>query len=1664
MDSGQKRATEAEPPPPQAREASAKELVLACEAELAKNPEPARAGRLHYEIARAYEGALDDLEKAREHYQAAREKTPEHVPTLRGARRVLVALGRPADALPLFDAEARLVADPQKKAMILYEKGVVLDDRLNQKREARRAYAAAMELDESNPTILKAFERSCAVAAEWADLDRAYEREANAVSSDARHRAALLAVRARLADARKSDPERAIELYQTALGIDPNAPGALAALKTLLSGHGRFRDLIVVLENEAAQATDPDTRSLARFRIARIYVDRLGALDEAISALERALEDVPGDSMVLGELARLYELGKRWGKLTGVLETMAATTPSPGERVALMHRIAQISEERLGDSDRAMDWYRRALDSDPSYVPALQSLGKLYGEREHWTALIAMHLGEAGSTRDVARRAAAHARVADILERKLGNPDQAIEHHARALGLVPGYAPSFKALARLYAEGGKFRELAELHERAVDLAKDTETKITYLFKIGRIHEDALGAPLAALATYRRILELDGSHMGAIHAIQRAAERGEAWEELVRALELEAERTPDKAERAALSNRAAEIAEERLSDVEGAVARYKRVLAIDEKYAPALSGLGRLYYAAGRWEDLLSTYQLELAVTAPGPSTAALLYKMGELSEERVGRDDDAIRHFRAAVEADPRHLTAIRALVRLESVRGQWRDVVRLLELEQKALEDKAARARTLFRIGEVYEHRLDDRTRALEAYQRALELAPELRPALDGRARLLEQAKDYRSLVDAFEHEASASKDPALSILARLRAGEGYRDHVGQPDKAILAFESVLALDPNHLGALLALEQLYAAVGATDKLAQCLMAEARILENGFARVAVLRELARLEEVRIAASPQEIAERYLTIVRVAPTDTSALGALERVALSSKNWALLAQVDAKQSALLDDPAIASAHLTRLAESLELERDPAALETYRVALARDPDNVAAAHGFGRLAERAGDPALLSEAASHVARVLRDPDRAASLLVLAARVRLERFRDPGAAAADLERALEICPDHVDGAARLTELLSGPGDLGRLTDALTHAAGRAKAPARRADLWVAVAALHADRRNDIGAALGALARAQKELPGHVPALMKEAELYSRDGRASEAVDRLTKVVARAKEPAVLLAANLGIARLADTELSDAKRAVQSLEAALGIDPKNRAALAMLLEIQMRREEYEAATATAARLVEVCPEGADRADALTRLARLERRRGAAAEAVQAYRSAVAITGVNGPALDEMRALVQDIGKGGEPPPWDAFAEALGRYLDHVRDADPRLVPVFLEFAGTLGDRLGQVEGAIQALRAGTQRFPRDVGLRTDLAVRLKRAGRMQEAAEELRRLVDLDPLRPEVWHDLAVALKGLGRADLGGVASELLVALGGGTDLERLALQQRVARPAMLDAGAFDAETLRMLDAGLPEDATTTRLVACAAPGLERVYPPDLEAYGVSKSERISPRSGHPVRVLADRIARIFAVSEFDFYVHQAHSGGVEVAFTDPVSILVPAYVSTLPEGQQAFLIARVMVNLARGLSVVDKLPPQSIGDLAVAAMRTVDSSFGAGKDQDEYLDALARNLYKGLPRRARRPLEEAAHAYGPSPKPRLEDWVLRVRKTATRAAFLVSDDPAGAIGILRRTEGDLARLDGPALERGMAIIADTLRFAVSDIASTVRRRVGSG
>jgi tetratricopeptide (TPR) repeat protein len=368
---------------------------------------------------------------------------------------------------------------------------------------------------------------------------------------------------------------------------------------------------------------------------------------------------------------------------------------------------------------------------------------------------------------------------------------------------------------------------------------------------------------------------------------------------------------------------------------------------------------------------------------------------------------------------------------------------------------------------------------------------------------------------------------------------------------------------------------------------------------------------------------------------------------------------------------------------------------------------------------------------------------------------------------------------------------------------------------------------------------------------------------------------------------------------------------------------------------------------------------------------------------------------------------------------------------------------------------------AIATLERGLAANPHHLEMRRELAHSLKQSGEFSRALSELRRVLDADVMRAETWRDLVLVLNGLERNTEALLAIGGLVSLGAATSSETNAYRSRQLRAGLAHPGSLDAEAMLTVDALGGMDSRCDLLITLAD-SLGKVHPPDLERYGLTARDKLGQRSSHPLRMLSDRVATAFGVTDFELYVHRAHSGLPEVEFADPVALLVPEYISNLSEAHQIFVIGRVMANISRRLHAVDKLSPQALEILLAAAARQADPSFGMGLADEDYMQNLARRVYKSFPWLGRGRMEEAAALYLGANLLEIGEWVRKVRLTAARAALLLADDLPGPIDLVRRTEGDLAGLQGEPLNYGMRSVHDLMRFWVSEPAFALRRRVG--
>lgn len=1631
------------------RERRARAWLEECSRELEKTTDVRRGARLHFEMARILETTLRDTRRALQHYQASLEHSADYIPAIRGARRLLVGARMFTEALELFDAEARITRQPKDKATLFLLKGRLLEDVLGNRDGAEDAYQTARALDRSHAAILAAAEQRSYAKERWLDVDRNLAELANAAVSDDRHRAALIIRRAQLLESRQQQPEQAAELYETALQLDSTAGIAVQALKRLYYSQHRWRDLIRTLEAEASLATDPALEASSLYRAARVQAEYLGNRDEAIRVLERARELRPQDPLILGELARHYEAAQRPQALAETLEALTEATEDAAEKITFTQRIARLYEEELGDVDQAIAWHERAIALDPTSLASLQALSLLYRRRAAWPKLIEMCLQEARSTTDAGRRADSHARAAEIYESKLSAVDEAIEHYHRALNALPDHATAFKALARLLSDVHRPKELIQLYENALDRATGTRA-VSYLFKIGQLYEDVLEEHALAAQTYKRVLQQDASNLSAVHAWQRSAARAHRSRELLEALDYEVELTVERERLVALLHRSGEVLEEQLDDRDGAIGRYRAALEKDPRHVPTLSSLGRLYYATGRWNDLLEVYGQELRLTSAKARRVALLQKMAEISRDRLGSDEDALRYHREAIKVDPSHAPSLQELARELRERGSWDELVDVLELQLRSSSAAPVRARAAFLLGQVYEEHLRDRTKAVTSYQAAVDADASYRPAIDALARVRAEEQDWTHLLSDLERELQLAEDPGQRIALIARRAQ-VLERQNKHRQAIQAWEDVLAIDPTHLGALLALEQLHRQVGAWEALCGIYSTQAAVLGDSGGRVAALYELGRLLEHQGLGTYEETVSAYRRILETHPSDLGALLELERLAAQRGDHELLREVDDRMARAAQDDTVVAAHRARLAEALEGSEDTEAIEQFRAAALADPHHIGAARGLTRVAHETDDPKALVDALRREAEAERDPKAASELLVEGALVRLQRIGDHDGARRDFERALEIWPDSREAADGLIDVMTIDASWSTLVDRLSQAAASAGSVDRASSLWLSVADIQSDRLNQVPAAIRTLQRVLKIHPRHLDALERLTTHFEATESWHEAAVTMEQLLAAAPDHSRMKRVLIGLSRIYRKRLETPEKALRHVEAALAAHPDDPEALRELSAVHEATGHLDDALAVARRLLEVGGVEAESA-AWLRLGQLEDAAGDRAAAKAALQRAVIMEGPGSRAAQLLENLSDS------PHDWKLFASALA---EHRPTDDSERVAAGLEVARILADHCGDPEAAIEALEQRLVEGAANTRLRQELAARLRASGQYARAIEQAQKVLAIEPLHEMIWRELAVTYESTGREREARIASLPLLVMGLADEGDRRRIQAVERRPAKVRPKSLRRAVLAQLGTPRPEDAAAGALLEALGPALTKLYPPELQSYGLATRDRLPAEANHPLREIANRIGAALDISHFDLFLHRIRNRSVTIELGAHPALLVPAMVMEKDPSTQAFLLAGPMIQIARGYQAVEKLTPRELDVLLASAARLVDPEFGSGLTSEEFLNEQAKRLQRAIPRRDRRAVHDAAIAYSKARRVKFDRWVQATERTATRAALLLCDDLEPLVTELQSRVQPELDAEGETFKTHPAFV-DALKFWASPAAMHLREHMG--
>jgi len=1235
--------------------------------------------------------------------------------------------------------------------------------------------------------------------------------EAAGLPFDSAQRQRWLHQAAALAMGPLADADRASELYRDLLAHDPRDTVALVALGQLYTERERLPELLMLRRHELALSPDLERKLALRLEVARL-TGELEARGDRVGALQQNLADRPGHKLSLDALGMILRQKGQHAELTVIFDKQARILRDMGrgdEAAWLYRQVAELRERALADVSGALVAYRElhALQPDGDASEALARLHAGQGEHakaaEWWEIRLAAAPQELRSGIAIAL---ARAHIASL------QPARARACLEQALVADPSVDEARDLLAQLYREDASHELLARLLSTGAELISEPARRLDYLREAADLYYDKLKAPDRAIPVLSRATELAPDELRlrimlseGFHVAGRFDEARGVLKALIEAYGRK--RSPERAELHYRLGRVCESA----GLIDEAFAELETASKMDLAHQGALHALARLAHTQGDLERAERAYRGLLLVVRRhkadadvllGPSEVFYeLYRIAIARNQRDSAGELLASAFESAAQTD----TEAQRFSKLLAERGETDLLMRVLDQRMGLAREPRLQAEIMSAKASALEAQPARRAEALELRLQSLQLdqhSDALHTAALELAVGMDELSRYTDALAQFAEDAQRTRTPAgarTSALLTLRLGRVIEEKLHNYDHAAGLYAKVEASGECVIEAWFAMARVAGARGdraeqrrvlqkistlddaqadrkARDE-ARFLLAEMELADPQWRDDGVASLARALEEQPDYARAKAVLSRALA---AAPNHTGVIELFERVARTAQDEGMLLDMLERRAFL------PNAKLPQLREGIELALRVQQVERAEALLRRaaelvkegGDDSGLATWVFSGLAEcrlQANDArsamGYLRDAISYAVEPEADALRR-ELAQLAAGPN----GDLALAAEAYEGLLEREPADRALWEPMLGILTNLGDRARMDAFINRTLGALLPISERVFLMLG----YANFLIGSGAqpeAIPALKQILEEEPGNLAATDRLLGIYQQHGLHSEFAELLQQQFDRARDERDVVAITELALRLGAAyggthpdAAADAYRAALEwdlshrglLQALLGVlppdtDPRERAELMLRL---LKSETGLHASAMADNLADTFASFEDDDRLL--------------EALQLGVAAVPDDG-------DLRQRLQTYYV--EREQWRPLAELMmseGSRLGSGADA----IASYKQASALYRDKLGDVDGSAEALRAALLLSPNDSSLLAEHARNLAAAGKHEAAIEDVGRLIDA--------HGQADA----GRVELLRVRAELCLAAGlPGHAVQDLSEAYQISRATVSDA-----------------------------------------------------------------------------------------------------------------------------------------------------------------------------------------------------------------------------------------------------------------------------
>jgi tetratricopeptide (TPR) repeat protein len=1164
--------------------------------------------------------------------------------------------------------------DPERKVELLRKMALTAATQLGDAQAAFDAQARAVEADPSLSESRDELEAFAARADAWPRLVTLYTKIAEGLDDASLAREYW--VRIATIQEQRGEIDEAAGCFERLLELDPGDLEALQALDNLFRTAERWTDLVQVYRKRIDLSIDEQERERLYSEMAMLLDEMLQQPEQAIAAYREVLAFAPTSLLALGALDALFERQQRWTDLAENIEARLNLVDSEDEQLALVLRLASLRETKMSDVDGAVDGYRQVLDRDPMNQVALAALERLGADPEH------------------------ELMISEILE-------------------------------PLYRDRGEYAKLISVYEVQERREADPIRKVALLHQIAQLHEDAAADLAAAFDTYGRALAVDPSNEATLESLDRLARMTGRFQDLAGHYEALGGAQEDPEIAAQLLTLAARTIEQDVGDAERAVALYRRVLSLDPMNLAAAEALQNLYQASNRYEETSLVLQQKAQIVEDLDEQKEALYQAAAIEQELLNRPQKAVEVYRKVLAIDEEDMRSIDALIELHLGLENWSELLEVQSQKADLVLDPDERKAIYYTMGSVFERELKDTSKAIDVYQRVLELDPDDIEALGRLDVLHTAAENWNELLSVLTQEAELIVDADEAISYQYRIAELYERRLDDVERAVDLYRDVLNIQPAHTPTLAALERIkegdvaplqaaqvlepvYEVMGDYQRLIGALAVQVAHNEDVFGKVDLLHRIATLYEESLGNFPAAF-DTLAQAIALNPRNEETLTELERLAMTLGRWQDVARVYEAELAHLEDIDEKVELGMRVAQIYEVQLEDLqnAVNRYREVLQADPENQGALRALDRLFTQAERWEELVPVLERQAEVGDTPDDILEFRYRLGQVRQHRLDRVDEAIAAYAEVLTASPEHAPArealeglfaagikqpeiGATLGPLYQATGEWEKLSQVRLAQLDQIEDLEQRLELYYEIADDTEHQLYDATSAFLVYSRALSEAPldertglelerlaadvddGWVNLATLYADVIGQEGVSAETQATLGKRLARVYEE----------------ELADVEKAKESYGFVLSVLPGDPTALENLDRIYSSLEEWVDLAAVLEQRANVVDDDEERVLVLTRLGEVyETNLGQIDDAERAYRRV--FDGLD-PNNEEAIAALSRLFEAKEA--WEDLSRVYERQLEIARDPLEE-AEVLSRLARLKLDRLGQLEAAAEGWR-----------------------------------------------------------------------------------------------------------------------------------------------------------------------------------------------------------------------------------------------------------------------------------------------------------------------------------------------------------------------------